>query len=241
MKMKHFKNFYRKKENVVIYDSYRFGNFVGKQISIIEINNITECLPKSKNIEVIDIGAGTGRLSINLVNKGYNVTAVDSSKEMLSHIQLTKRLTKFTGDLFNLKKRFKNKSFDAAVSLRVFFHLTKDEKQKAISKIKNLCKPKSIIVFDTLNRLSLDYILPNLFSKHKELNFFESKKEMESLINSLDLSIIGLKREFIIPRGIYLHSPKPLFLILRMVDKILLATPLKLFATSFTWSITNIK
>ena len=54
MKMKHFKNFYRKKENVVIYDSYRFGNFVGKQISIIEINNITECLPKSKNIEVID-------------------------------------------------------------------------------------------------------------------------------------------------------------------------------------------
>ena len=110
---------------------------------------------------------------------------------------------------------FNNKSFDVAVSLRVFFHLTKDEKQKAISEIIKICKPKSIIVFDTLNLLSLDYILPNLFSKHKELNFFESEKEMESLINSLGLSIIGLKREFIIPRGVYLHSPKPIFLIFR--------------------------
>ena len=37
----------------------------------------------TKNSRILDVGAGTGRMSIPLSKLGYQVTAVDASKEML--------------------------------------------------------------------------------------------------------------------------------------------------------------
>jgi len=236
--MENFKDFYKKETTSIGYDSYRFGNFGGRKMSNIEIKNMINFIQNNNNnkLIILDIGAGTGRLSKKLAMMNYEVTSLDSSRKMISQIPHMKNLEKKVGSLFDLSKIFRKKKFDVFVSLRVFFHLSKHEKLKALKEIKKISNKHSLILIDTLNKKSLDRFLPNLFSKHKELNYYENEREIKEIIKELG-GKEKLKRDFIIPRGIYLHAPGFLFYPIRLIDKLLLLTPFKYFASSFTWAI----
>ena len=64
-----------------------FGMFL-QQLTELTVETITSLKPTPAN--VLDVGAGTGRLSIPLAEIGYSVTAVDPSEGMLG--QLVQRL-----------------------------------------------------------------------------------------------------------------------------------------------------
>lgn len=49
---------------------------------------------KNSNIKILDVGAGTGRHAIKLVELGYDVTAVEASKEMVA--EMKKKLSKIS-------------------------------------------------------------------------------------------------------------------------------------------------
>lgn len=79
----------------------------------------------NKPSEIIDIGAGTGILTKRLLDYGFNVTAVDISKEMLDELKKgcqSDRLTCSNTNVFDLKTTFSAKKFDAAVSRWVIPH-----------------------------------------------------------------------------------------------------------------------
>ena len=66
-----------------IYDEVyerTFGSFIDDLTSR-NLDIISEYAPA--NCEILDVGAGTGRLSIPLLGKGYSVTAIDPSDKML--------------------------------------------------------------------------------------------------------------------------------------------------------------
>lgn len=61
--------------------------------TLLEVENLIDMLPEGR---VGDFGAGTGRLTIPLLKKGYEVTAVDVSQkslEKLQHLAKKKNLT----------------------------------------------------------------------------------------------------------------------------------------------------
>lgn len=92
------------------------------------------------NLNIIDIGAGTGRYSIKLADEGHNVTAVDLVNKNVSTIKLkSDKVVAKQGSALNLK--FKDNSFDIALLFGPLYHLlSHEEKLKAISEAKRVTK-----------------------------------------------------------------------------------------------------
>jgi len=104
------------------------------------------------NGKILEIGAGTGRITIPLLKKGIDVTAIDIAPKMLE--VLKEKLEKdnlqariICTDMRNFKMKEK---FDAViVTFRTFQHMYSVDDQKATLKnIKRHLKQKGILIFD---------------------------------------------------------------------------------------------
>ena len=104
-------------------------------------------LSKMNNPKIIDIGAGTGKYSIELSNLGYDVTAVELVKHNLKVIEAKKSSIKlFQGNATNLQL-FEDNSFDLVLLFGPLYHLiSKEEKIKALKEAKRITKKNGIIM-----------------------------------------------------------------------------------------------
>ena len=93
------------------------------------------------NAKIADIGAGTGRYSLELFNMGYDVTAVELVKKNLRVLQeKNPNIKAVQGNALSLKK-LPNKSFDVTLLLGPMYHLFKTEdKIKALLEAKRITK-----------------------------------------------------------------------------------------------------
>jgi ubiquinone/menaquinone biosynthesis C-methylase UbiE len=142
---------------------------------------------------VLDVGVGTGFLSIMLAEMGYNVVGVDLSEEMIKNARrkmdargLKVRLE--VGDAENLP--FEDGSFDAVVNRAVLW--TIPNPKKALSEWKRVLKPDGTLCFFLHGRHS-----KGLFhrSKRQFTNLAilarEKRNPWKSLYNSVDLPMGG--------------------------------------------------
>lgn len=99
------------------------------------------------NDKIIEIGAGTGKYSINLANEGYDVTAVELVKHNLKVIEKNSNKVKtILGNATNLKM-IKDNTYDLTLLLGPMYHLiTKEEKIKALNEAKRITKKNGIIM-----------------------------------------------------------------------------------------------
>ena len=101
---------------------------------------ILKYIEKNKRLNIIDIGAGTGRYSAFLADLGHNVTAIDLVQKNVSQIkEKNKNITAKKGDALKLK--FKDNSFDIALLFGPVYHLfSHEDKLKAINEAKRVVK-----------------------------------------------------------------------------------------------------
>lgn len=101
---------------------------------------ILKYIEKNKSLNIIDIGAGTGRYSAFLADLGHNVTAIDLVQKNVSQIkEKNKNITAKKGDALKLK--FKDNSFDIALLFGPVYHLfSHEDKLKAINEAKRVVK-----------------------------------------------------------------------------------------------------
>ena len=101
---------------------------------------------------LVDLGCGTGRHSSLLAKRGYVVTGVDKSKEMLQHAQERIKNSGVTVSLMQQELEVLNlrRSFDAAVAMfAVIGYLwTNDALMTALRRIFDHVKPGGIFIFD---------------------------------------------------------------------------------------------
>ncbi|MFH1656720.1 MAG: class I SAM-dependent methyltransferase [Candidatus Nealsonbacteria bacterium] len=102
--------------------------------------------------KILEIGAGTGRITIPLLEKGADVTALDISSNMLKILEekAEKKNIKtktICADMRNFKLRDK---FEAIIiTYRSFQHLyTVDNQIKTLKNIKKYLKPNGVLIFD---------------------------------------------------------------------------------------------
>ena len=107
------------------FDQLRFSGPIGTLLAETQERVLLEFLAGLDGGTVIDVGTGTGRAALLLARRGAVVTGVDASVQMLEiargraqHEGLT--VTFGVGDAHRLG--FADRSFDAAVSLRVLMH-----------------------------------------------------------------------------------------------------------------------
>ena len=98
-------------------------------------------------IKIADIGAGTGRYSVELCHRGYDVTAVELVKHNLEILRNKhENIKTWQGDARNLHF-LENNTFDITLLFGPLYHLHGDEeKLKALSEAKRITKNNGIIL-----------------------------------------------------------------------------------------------
>ena len=98
----------------------------------------------SKDIKILEVGAGTGRYSVTLAKEGYEVTAVELVEHNLEILKAkldgTERITPLQGNALDLTA-FDDNIFDLTLVLGPMYHLyTKEEKVTALKEAVRVTK-----------------------------------------------------------------------------------------------------
>ena len=112
----------------------------------ITMKYIEKYLKKYNNPKIIDIGAGCGKYSIYLHDKGYDVTAVELVKHNLRVIQSkNNNIKSYLGNALDLSK-FSDKSFDIVLLFGPLYHLISfEDKLIALLEAKRILKDDGLI------------------------------------------------------------------------------------------------
>ncbi|MCQ2507225.1 MAG: methyltransferase domain-containing protein [Dorea sp.] len=99
------------------------------------------------SIQILDIGAGTGRYSVALSEEGYDVTAVELVKYNLGILKSKgSKVKAMQGNALKLKK-LSDETFDLTLLFGPMYHLFSfEDKLKALSEAKRVTKPGGIIL-----------------------------------------------------------------------------------------------
>lgn len=117
-------------------------------------------------LKIADIGAGTGRYSVELCHRGYDVTAVELVKHNLEILRAKhENIKTWQGDARNLSF-LDDKSFDITLLFGPLYHLHGDEeKLKALTEARRITKKGCIIlVAYVMNEYS---VISYCFKEHK--------------------------------------------------------------------------
>lgn len=108
---------------------------------------IHEYLEQMKEPKILDVGAGTGRYSVQLANEGYDVTAIELVKNNLGVLKAKKSSVKaYQGTALDLS-RFKENSFDMTLVFGPMYHLyTQEDKVKALKEAYRVTKKNGYIL-----------------------------------------------------------------------------------------------
>ncbi len=195
------------------YDNDRFGGSFGRYLHDKEIETFLYMIDGYQG-RILEIGAGTGKLSIPLILNSRIVFSSDLSFEML---KIAARKAGEQG--LNLKPIicdahylcFRDKTFGCVISSRMLMHLS--DWKKGLSEI---CRVAQVVVLDFpplqgfsgLDSFSKRFI--SLFSKGaKKYKVFHTRNLLGELIRH-NFRIVELKKHFFLPIAFHrwLNRPK---------------------------------
>ena len=198
-------------ENLIrYYNKFNEDKRLSRRHGIVEFTTtmkyIKEYLSKMDNPKIIDIGAGTGKYSIELANIGYDITAIELVKHNLRYIEKNDNIKAYQGNALDLS-RFDDNTFDLTLLFGPMYHLiSKEEKIKALKEAKRITKKSGIIMvvyclndFAILKHGFIDGFINNSLDKiDSNYQIIGNDDDLYSYmrienINELN-SIVGLKR-----------------------------------------------
>ncbi len=103
---------------------------------------------------VLDVGCGTGSLSVALQEEGYNVTAIDLDEEMLQKARVKSNTVDFRmASMLELDKYFEEEQFDAVYCFgNTLVHLLNlEEIEAALRQKVSLLKPNGWLLLQIVN------------------------------------------------------------------------------------------
>lgn len=114
---------------------------------ITSMKYIHDYLKDNDYAKILDVGAGTGRYSVQLANEGYDVTAVELVKHNLGVLKSKGSSVKaIQGTALDLS-RFSENTFDMTLVFGPMYHLyTFEDKVKALQEAERVTKANGIIL-----------------------------------------------------------------------------------------------
>ena len=126
-------------------ESHRLTTRHGRVEFEVSLFHILRLLKEEKAEKILDLGAGTGRYSLELFNRGYDVTAVELVKKNFDQIRaLHKNIKCFNSDARNLKM-LPDDSFDATIMFGPLYHLHGKDKLTALKEASRVTKKDGLI------------------------------------------------------------------------------------------------
>lgn len=152
-----------------------------------------------KDSKIIDIGAGTGKYSLELASLGYQVDAVELVKHNLKVIEKkSKKVNTFLGNAKDLSK-FNDNTYDLTLLFGPMYHLISyKDKLKALNEAKRITKKDGIImIVYCMNDFALikhGFIDKHILSciKNKEIDkkykIISNEKDLYSFVDIKDIN-----------------------------------------------------
>ena len=173
------------------YDSIRFRKPYHRRIDLLERRFVVSAIPA--DAQIVEVGGGTGRFSMELVQVGASLTVVDASRGMLSVLKRklgdSGKLRLIEGGVYELDGLVGEESCDVVVSMRLLPHLV--DKRKALSKFNRVLRRGGTAIFDLWNGRSYVHLGRTLLRRRLESPILHvSYKTMQLLIKEAGFHII---------------------------------------------------
>lgn len=140
-------------------------------------------IEKNKNIKIVDIGMGTGNLTLQFLKKEVKIMGIDPSEKMrIIAKDKCGDIPIINGHFLNIP--LQDKSVDLVVSSFAFHHLDDEEKIKAIIEMKRILKSGGKIII-------ADLMFKNKFYE-KKIKKILIKKGRNEIVNEIKDEYYGL-------------------------------------------------
>jgi ubiquinone/menaquinone biosynthesis C-methylase UbiE len=140
-------------EYAPVYEESAFGGAGLAHVSRREIDAVVGALAGREPGRVLDAGAGTGRLSRALDARGWSVTALDLSREMLAVLQVSLPGCDTVHGALGTPLPLPDEAFDAVVSMRVLKYVA--DLDTGLFEIARVLRPGGVAVLEFPNRWSV--------------------------------------------------------------------------------------
>jgi ubiquinone/menaquinone biosynthesis C-methylase UbiE len=207
------KTIYHEKWYASTYDRDRFGEAFGGYLEQEEIVEYLSLVDGHKG-KILDVGTGTGKLSMPFVVKGREVISSDLSMEMLEIAKLkgSKKGVQLKGVICDAQDLcFENGAFECVICSRVLMHLRNWKKG-----LSELCRVANVVVLDfpPMSGFSgLDSLIKRSFGrfikrirKYRVLRVGSVKTELERH----GFYVVALKKRFFLPIAFHRGLNNPL-------------------------------
>lgn len=169
--------------------------------------NYSKIIPKT----ILDGGCGTGSHAIPLAERGYEVTGIDLSAEMINIAKekASKSKVKTDFNVMDLRELRLNQKFDACILMFAVVDYITDEKdlQKALANIREHLKKGSLLIFDFWYGPAVLTILPTpkkkIIEKEgvKVVRFAEPDLDTSHNICKVNYYFLVTKKNLVVYRG----------------------------------------
>lgn len=188
------------------YDDENFGNAFGRRLREDEVALYVSMMETSR--EILDVGAGTGKLSLPIIVQGRHVISLDASVEML-------RIARKHADRNGVALEsvvcdaqqlcFADNAFDCVVSSRTLMHVA--DWRKAVAELCRASRYMVVMDFPPVVSLAgLGYLLRrlrNLFSARAQNYRLFSTAGVVRELERNNFKVVELKKDLFFP--IFFH------------------------------------
>ena len=208
------------------YDRDRFGGSFGRYLEVTEIVALASAIAPYRG-SVLDVGAGTGKLSLPLLEQHREVVSLDASLEMLSvaknkTLEAGLKLRPVICDVHKLC--FGDNTFECVVCSRVLMHLL--NRDRAIDELCRVAKTAIILDFPPILSLAgVDSLFKRVMrafnaSVHPYRAF--RIRQIVRRLRKNDFEVVSLRRQFFLPVVLHrmLDRPKLSEKIERFLDRL---------------------
>jgi 2-polyprenyl-3-methyl-5-hydroxy-6-metoxy-1,4-benzoquinol methylase len=131
------------------YEARRFTSVRGRAVDAVEWLLLRRAVARVERLggplhSILDVPAGTGRMAKRLSARGFEVTGVDASEDMLAVARSVDAPHAYhVGRAEHLP--FTSQSFDAVVSVRLFGHLPNSAKSEVLKEFRRVARRGAIV------------------------------------------------------------------------------------------------
>lgn len=134
------------------YDALRYTSTEGRFFSNLELTVLKSWMPLGPGKRILDMPAGTGRLSIALSQSGATVIGADISRNMLAEADTKAAHDEATRVHFvqgsGVQLPFPDNTFDAVASFKFFHLVPNDRKPLFIQELTRVLKPGCSLIVE---------------------------------------------------------------------------------------------